>query len=84
MNIYVVIDYSLSNCYFYYWLGVIGGIGMNCRVGLYYFCLDLVFFNCGNFYFVYFWIDNNMVQIYKVINDMYLFMDQMSFMFIVV
>jgi PKD repeat protein/N-acetyl-anhydromuramyl-L-alanine amidase AmpD len=80
-NLYAFLDQSLSNRYLYHWSGKMEGTGTNRRAGLHYFCDDPTLSNRGNSYFVWFRLDNDKVQIYEVVNDVFTLMDEVSFNF---
>lgn len=80
-NLYAFLDQSLSNRYLYHWSGKMDGTGSNRRAGLHYFCDDPTLSNRGNSYFVWFRLDNDKVQIYEVVNDVFTLMDEVSFNF---
>ncbi|MDQ3190722.1 MAG: T9SS type A sorting domain-containing protein, partial [Bacteroidota bacterium] len=62
---------NLSNRYLYHWNAKIEGSGTNRRAGLHFFCDDPSLPNRGNSYFVWFRLDDNKLQFYKVINEVY-------------
>jgi spore germination protein YaaH len=68
-NIYAFLKQDLSNRYLYHWAGKIDGTGNNRRAGFHFFCDNPTLPNRGNSYFVWFRVDNNKIQIYKVVND---------------
>lgn len=78
-NVYASINHSLSNRYLYQWAGSISGSGTNRRAGLHYFCDNPTLSNRGNSYFVFFRLDDDKVQLYKVINDVFTLQDEVSF-----
>jgi len=80
-NAYAFIDQSLSNRYLYHWAGKMAGAGTNRRAGLHYFCDDPTLENRGNSYFVWFRLDNDKVQLYEVINDVFVMLDEVDFNF---
>ncbi len=80
-NIHTDLTQDLSNRYLYHWAGSISGAGTNRRAGFHYFCSDATLPNRGNSYFVFFRLDNAKVQLYKVTNDTYALVDEVSFTF---
>jgi PKD repeat protein/N-acetyl-anhydromuramyl-L-alanine amidase AmpD len=80
-NIWAPISSSLSNRYLYHWAGAMSGTGTNRRAGFHYFCSDPTLPNRGNSYFVFFRLDNDKIQIYKVTNDAFSLMDEVSYDF---
>lgn len=68
-NIWSRLNQSLSNHHVYHWKGKLSGSGNNRRAGLHIFCDDSTAINRGNSYFVWFRLDDDRVQFYKVTND---------------
>jgi hypothetical protein len=68
-NIYAPLNQSLSNQHVYHWKGQLSGTGTDRRAGLHIFCDDPTLPNRGNSYFVWYRLDGNLVQFYKVEND---------------
>lgn len=68
-NIYASVNQGNSNTYLYHWQMNQGGSGTNRRAGIHFFCDNASLTNRGNSYFVFFRVDNNKCQIYKVVND---------------
>ncbi len=68
-NVYMSLDQSLSNNYMYHWKGKFGGAVGNRRGGLYVLCSDPTGIERGNSYFIWFRVDDNKVQFYKVQNN---------------
>lgn len=68
-NVYAPLNQSLSNQHVYHWKGQLGGSGTNRRAGLHIFCDDPTLSNRGNSYFVWYRLDDDLVQFYKVEND---------------
>ncbi|MEX2485197.1 MAG: glycosyl hydrolase family 18 protein [Brumimicrobium sp.] len=68
-NIYAHLNQSLSNQYMYHWKGQLGGTGTDRRAGLHIFCDNPVLTNRGNSYFVWFRLDDDIVEFRKVEND---------------
>jgi PKD repeat protein len=80
-NIWAGVTSNLSNRYLYHWSGAMSGTGTNRRAGLHYFCSDPTLPNRGNSYFVFFRLDNDKIQIYKVTNDTYSLVDEVAYDF---
>ena len=57
--------------YMYRWKGSISGAGTNRRAGMHFMCSDLTLPNRGNSYFVWFRVDNDVIQVYEVTNDVF-------------
>jgi N-acetyl-anhydromuramyl-L-alanine amidase AmpD len=70
-NIYASLTQNLSNRYLYHWSGMIGGTGTNRRAGFHFFSDNGSLPNRGNSYFVWFRVDQNELQFYKVTNDVF-------------
>lgn len=68
-NIYAPLNQSLSNHHIYHWKGKMGGQGTNRRAGLHIFVDDPTALHRNNSYFVYFRLDGDVIQFYKVEND---------------
>jgi N-acetyl-anhydromuramyl-L-alanine amidase AmpD len=68
-NIYAKLTENLSNRYLYHFLGKFEGAGTNRRAGLHFFCDQPDSSNRNNSYFVWFRLDDQKVQIYKVVNN---------------
>ncbi len=68
-NIYAPLNQTLSNRYLYHFNAKVGGAGTNRRFGFHFFSDNAALTNRGNSYFVWFRIDNQSLQFYKVIND---------------
>lgn len=68
-NIYASLDQNGADRYLYHWSGSIDGSGTNRRAGFHFFCDDASQSNRGNSYFVWFRVDNDKIQIYKVTNN---------------
>nr|WP_294861202.1 N-acetylmuramoyl-L-alanine amidase [uncultured Fluviicola sp.] len=80
-NIWADVTSNLSNRYLYHWSGAMSGTGTNRRAGLHYFCSDPTLPNRGNSYFVFFRLDSDKIQIYKVTNDTYSLVDEVAYDF---
>ncbi len=68
-NIYAPLNQTLSNRYLYQFKAKVSGSGTNKRFGFHFFCDNGNLANRGNSYFVWFRIDDQQLQFYKVIND---------------
>lgn len=68
-NIYMALDQSSSNNYLYHWKTKFGGTVGNRRGGLYIHCSDPTGIERGDSYFIWFRVDDNKVQFYKVENN---------------
>jgi len=68
-NIYAPLKQDLSNRYLYNWKGILKGAGTTRRAGFHFFADQPGLSNRGNSYFVFFRLDDQKIQIYKVIND---------------
>lgn len=76
-NIYASLNQLLSNRYLYHWAGKIEGNGSNRRAGFHFFCDNASLPNRNNSYFVWYRVDDNKLQLYKVNNDVFtLVLDQ--------
>jgi len=70
-NLSALVDQHQGNTYLYHWQMNIGGSLTNRRAGMHFFCDSVKGVNRGNSYFVYFRSDENKVQLYKCIDDVY-------------
>lgn len=70
-NIYASLNQTLSNRYLYNFYGKIDGAGTSRRAGFHFFCDDATLTNRGNSYFVWFRVDDGLLQIYKVVSDVF-------------
>ncbi|MGZ3885023.1 MAG: N-acetylmuramoyl-L-alanine amidase, partial [Bacteroidia bacterium] len=68
-NIYAALTQTLSNRYLYHFLGKFEGSGNSRRAGLHFFCDNPDSSNRNNSYFVWFRLDDQKIQIYKVVNN---------------
>ena len=80
-NIYAAINHGLSNRYLYHWAGSMSGSGTNRRAGFHYFCDNPTLTNRGNSYFVFFRLDDDKIQLYKVTNDVFTLQNEVTFDF---
>lgn len=60
---------TVSNRFLYNWTGTLSGSGTNRRAGFHFFCDAPDSTNRGNSYFAFFRLDNDRIQIYKVIDN---------------
>ncbi|MBK9462840.1 MAG: hypothetical protein IPN94_26360 [Sphingobacteriales bacterium] len=65
-NIYTPLTQANNATYLYSWSDMISGTGTNRRAGLHWFCDDATQSNRGNSYFIYYRVDNDKMQLYKV------------------
>jgi N-acetyl-anhydromuramyl-L-alanine amidase AmpD len=65
-NIYAPLNQNLSNVYLYNWSGMISGTGTSRRAGLHIFCDSAAETNRGNNYFVWFRVDQSLLEFYRV------------------
>ncbi len=70
-NIYAALTQSLSNRYLYQFLAKFEGTQTNRRAGLHFFVDQPDSSNRNNSYFVWFRLDDQAVQIYKVVNNVF-------------
>lgn len=70
-NIYASLTQNLSNRYLYHFLAKFEGSGTNRRAGLHFFCDNPDSTNRNNSYFVWFRLDDQKIQIYKVVNNVF-------------
>ncbi|MDF2436937.1 MAG: N-acetylmuramyl-L-alanine amidase, negative regulator of AmpC, AmpD [Bacteroidota bacterium] len=73
-NIYASLNQTLSNRYLYNFYGKIDGTppsGLTKRAGFHFACDNATLPNRGNSYFVFFRVEDALVQIYKVVNDVF-------------
>lgn len=68
-NIYASLNQNNADRYLYHWSGMIDGAGTNRRAGFHFHCDDATQSNRGNSYFVWFRVDSDKIQIYKVNNN---------------
>lgn len=70
-NYYTSLQQNGAQAYLYEWEAVIGGSGSNRRAGLHYFSDNGSLTNRGNSYFVWFRLDQQTLEFYKTINDVF-------------
>jgi len=80
-NIYAAVNQNTYNKYLYHWAGKLDGPGTNRRAGFHFYCDNASLTNRGNSYFVWFRLDNDKIQIYKVINDVFTLEQDVSYNF---
>ena len=68
-NIYAPLTQNLSNRYLYHFKATMGGSGTSRRAGFHFFADQPDSSNRGNSYFVWFRLDDDKIQIYKVVNN---------------
>ena len=78
-NLFASLNQTNSNIYLYNWqANMQSGVSSNKRHGIHFFSDDAALPNRGNSYFVYFREDNDKCQIYKVVNDTWSLMSDVS------
>ncbi len=70
-NIYIPINQQSGQTFLYEWMAMMDGNSTNRRSGLHFFCDNANLENRGNSYFVYYRVDHDRCQIYKVENDVW-------------
>ncbi len=70
-NIYTSMNQDDNDVFLYHYAGKISGSGTNKRAGFHFMCDDPTLPNRGNSYFVWFRADDNKIQIYKVVADVF-------------
>lgn len=70
-NAYISSPLTGANEYLFEWEGSISGSGNSRRAGMHYMCSDLTLTNRGNSYFIWFRVDNDVIQLYEVTNDVF-------------
>ncbi|GAB4283034.1 MAG: hypothetical protein Kow0068_07780 [Marinilabiliales bacterium] len=68
-NIYAPLNQTLSNRYLYNFYAKVEGSGTNRRFGFHLFCDDASQTNRGNSYFVWFRVEGQTLEFYKVVNN---------------
>ncbi len=68
-NIYASLNQTLSNRYLYAFTAKVNGTGTNKRYGFHFFCDNANSANRNNSYFVWFRVEDQQLQFYKVVND---------------
>jgi spore germination protein YaaH len=77
-NIYASLAENASSTYLYHWKMKMEGGGTNRRAGIHFFCDNPSLPNRGNSYFVYFRVDSDLFQIYKVVSDSWTLAQQVA------
>ncbi len=70
-NLHATVMQNSSFVYMYEWDANMDGSGSNRRSGLHFFCDDPTQSNRGNSYFVWWRVDSDKLQIYRVTNDVF-------------
>ncbi len=70
-NMYAPLTQTLSNRYVYCWQGMISGTGTTRRAGLHFFCNKPDSTNRGDNYFVWYRVDQSVVEFYKTTNNVF-------------
>jgi hypothetical protein len=70
-NIYAKLKQDLSNRYLYHFYAKIDGAGANRRAGFHFACTQPDSLNRGDGYFAWFRTDDTLLQIYKVVNNVF-------------
>lgn len=68
-NAYIDLIQDDNASWMYSWKMMMDGTGTNRRAGIHFFCDDPSLSNRGNGYFVYYRVDNDKAQLYKVVNN---------------
>jgi len=79
-NIYTALDQTLSNKYLYHFTAKVEGATSTNgrRFGFHFFCDDASLSNRGNSYFIWFRIETNKLEFYKVTNDVFTMVDEID------
>lgn len=70
-NLWAYLKQDLSNRYMYEFVMKIEGAGTNRRAGFHFMCDDATLTNRGNSYFVWFRVEQQTLEFYKVFNDVF-------------
>ncbi len=70
-NIYTQLSQNGNDAYLYHWRAQMWGTGQNRRSGMHFFADDALNDNRGNSYFIYFRADQNRVELYKVVDNVW-------------
>lgn len=70
-NLYAYVNQDTADVYVYEWKGTTTGSGSNRRSGFHFFCDDAVMDNRGNSYFIWFRLNDQKLQFYETINDVF-------------
>ena len=77
-NIYASLDQTLSNRYLYQFVASAGTTGSTRRFGFHFFSDNAALANRGNSYFIWFRVDDQSLQFYKVENDVFTLMSTVT------
>lgn len=77
-NIYAALNQTLSNRYLYQFRAKVSGSGSNKRFGFHFFCDDANYTNRHNSYFIWFRVEDQQLQFYKVVNDTFTLQNTVS------
>jgi N-acetyl-anhydromuramyl-L-alanine amidase AmpD len=80
-NIFAAVNQNNHDKYLYHWEGSMDGTGANRRAGFHFYCDSASLANRGNSYFAWFRLDNDKIQIYKVVNDTFQLKQDVSYDF---
>jgi PKD repeat protein/N-acetyl-anhydromuramyl-L-alanine amidase AmpD len=78
-NIYASLNQTDHDVYLYHYAGKISGGGTNKRAGFHFMCDNAALPNRGNSYFIWFREDDNKVEIYEVISDVFTLKAEVSY-----
>lgn len=78
-NIYASLNQDNDQIFLYHWGGKISGTGTNKRAGFHFMCDNPSLPNRGNSYFIWFREDDNKVQIYEVVSDVFTLMADVTY-----
>lgn len=81
-NIWANLNQDDYDKYLYHWAGKIGGAGADKRAGFHFMCDNPTLTNRGNSYFVWFREDNDKIQLYKVVDDVFTLEEEVAFTFL--
>lgn len=80
-NIYASLNQNDYDAYLYHWAGKIEGAGADKRAGFHFMCDNPAVTNRGNSYFVWFREDNDKIQVYKVVDDVFTLEEEVVYAF---
>lgn len=80
-NIHIPVVQTAQHSYLYHWGMNLTGTGTNRRAGIHFFCDNPALTNRGNSYFVFYRVESNKCQIYKVVNDTWTLMTDDNIVF---
>lgn len=78
-NAYLAVDQANSALYLYEWDQTITSAGTSQRAGMHFFCDNPNLPNRGNSYFIYMRENDDKLQIYEVVNDVFALVDDIPF-----